>query len=46
MQVFREMKDEGKQTTRYDHHVRDVDMADLLEELTTVQAALRQRRAA
>ncbi len=46
LQVFREMKDESTQATRYDHHVRDVDMADLLEELTTVQAALRQQRAA
>ena len=46
MQVFREMKDEGRQTTRYDHHLRDVDIADLLEELSDVQAALRQRRVA
>ena len=46
MQVFREMKDDGKQATRYDHNLRDVDMADLLEELSDVQAALRQRRAA
>jgi hypothetical protein len=46
MQVFRQMKDEGKQVTRYDHNLRDVDMADLLEELSDVQAALRQRRVA
>jgi hypothetical protein len=46
MQVFRQMKDDGKQVTRYDHKVGDVDMADLLEELSDVQAALRQRRVA
>lgn len=46
LQVFREMKDEGKQAIRFDHQVRDVDMGDLLEELATVQAALRRRKAA
>lgn len=46
LQVFREMKDDGKEATRFDHNLRDVDMADLLEELSDVQAALRQRRAA
>ncbi len=46
MQVFREMKDEGKQAIRFDHEVRDIDMGDLLEELATVQAALRRRKAA
>ena len=46
MQVFREMKDEGDNVVRYNHQVRDVEMGDLLEELNTVAAALRRRRAA
>ncbi len=46
MQVFREMKSEDNKTPRYDHRVRDVEMADLLEELDTVRAAFRRQRAA
>ena len=46
LQVFREMKDDGKEATRFDHNLRDVDMADLLEELSDVHAALRQRKVA
>jgi hypothetical protein len=46
MQVFREMKDEGNKTIRFDHQIGDVEMGDLLEELSTVRAALRGRRAA
>ena len=46
LQVFREMKDDSKEAMRFDHKLRDVDMADLLEELSDVQAALRQRKAA
>ncbi len=46
LQVFREMKDEGDQKVQFDHQLSDLDMDDLLEELTTVRAALRRRKAA
>ena len=46
MQVFREMKDEGRKTLRFDHKVRDVEIGDLLEELNTVRAALHLQKAA
>lgn len=46
LQVFREMKDDGDQKIQFDHHLSEVDMGDLLEELATVQAALRRRKAA
>ena len=45
MHVFREMKDDGQAPTRYDFHLNDVDMGDLLEELSTVRAALRRKAA-
>jgi hypothetical protein len=45
MQLFRDMKDEGTQPARFDFRMRDVDMGDLLEELATVQAALRRKAA-
>ncbi len=45
MQVFREMKtDLGD--VKFDFKLPDVDMADLLEELSTTASALRQRKAA
>jgi hypothetical protein len=46
LQVFRQMKDEGDKTIRFDHQVADVEMGDLLEELNTIRAALRGRKAA
>jgi hypothetical protein len=45
MQVFRQMKDEGVVATRYDFHLTDVDLGDLLEELSTVRSALRRKAA-
>jgi hypothetical protein len=45
MHVFREMKDDGHATERYDFKLNDVDMGDLLEELSTVRAALRRKAA-
>jgi hypothetical protein len=45
MHVFREMKgDLGDM--KYDFKLADVDMADLLEDLSTTASALRQRKAA
>jgi hypothetical protein len=45
MRVFREMKgDLGDM--KYDFKLADVDMADLLEDLSTTASALRQRKAA
>lgn len=46
LRVFRDMKDEGRVSTRYDFMLNDVPMDDLLEELSTVRAALRRRKAA
>lgn len=45
MHVFREMKGELGDM-KYDFHLADVDMADLLEDLSTTASALRQRKAA
>lgn len=45
MHVFREMKGDGLAPTRYDFKLNDVDMGDLLEELSTVRAALRRKAA-
>lgn len=45
MHVFREMQDDGQETKRYDFKLGDVDMGDLLEELSTVRAALRRKAA-
>jgi hypothetical protein len=45
MQVFREMKGEIADM-KFDFKLDDVDMADLLEDLSTTASALRQRKAA
>ena len=45
MHLFREMKDDSQAPTRYDFKLNDVDMGDLLEELSTVRAALRRKAA-
>jgi hypothetical protein len=45
MHLFREMKDEGFAPTRFDFKLNEVDMGDLLEELSTVRAALRRKAA-
>ena len=46
LQVFREMKADASERIQFDHRLSDVDMGDLLEELSTVRAALRRRKAA
>jgi hypothetical protein len=46
LRVFRDMKDEGRVSNRYDFNLNDVDMDDLLEELSTVRAALGRRKVA
>ena len=46
LRVFRDMKDEGRVSARYDFMLNDVEMDDLLEELSTVRAALRRRKVA
>lgn len=46
LRVFRDMKDDGRAPARHDFLLDNVDMDDLLEELSTVRAALRRRKAA
>lgn len=46
LRVFRDMKDDGRTLARHDFLVDNVEMDDLLEELSIVRAALRRRKAA
>jgi hypothetical protein len=46
LRVFRDMKDEGRVSARHDFMLSDVAIDDLLEELSTVRAALTRRKAA
>lgn len=48
LQFFRDMSNERDQDVvrRYNFHLADVEIADLLEDLSTTAAALRARRAA
>jgi hypothetical protein len=48
LQLFREMSEEGRRdaVVRLNIEVADVEISDLLEDLSTIRAALRRRKAA